>query len=129
MPLRKNPQILTEPLFASIAPSVPLRLEPPENPAKATGHRTLWGHSFRIAASAAASMARRPWVESWRGLIAASAPSAIQPSAVAGARYHSASITLVRWKSLVEVTMRIGQVRAGSNDGGNVRRARPGSTL
>src|ERR1043166_1880073 len=64
-----------------------------------------------------------------RGLIVASAPSAIQPSAVAGARYHSASITLVRWKSLVEVTMRIGQVRAGSNDGGNVRRARPVSTL
>src|SRR5436190_18876384 len=129
MPLRKNPQTLTDPLFASIAPRVPLRLEPPENPANATGHRELWGHSFRMASSAAASIARRHWVESTRGVIVASDPSTIQPSAVAGGRYHSVSITLVRLKSLVEVTMRIGQGRDGSKEGGNARTARPVSTF
>src|SRR3954469_16232475 len=125
MPLRKNPQTRTEPLFASIAPSKPLRFDPPENPANATGHRADCGHSFRIASSAAPRRPRRHWVESIRGAIVASDPRTTQPSAVAGRRYQSTSIALVRLKSLVEVTMRIGHEREGSNPAGNVRTARP----
>src|SRR4051794_870809 len=124
MPLRKNPATRTEPAFASIAPRTPLRLEPPEKPANATGHFADCGHSLRIASRAAPSNASRHWVESIRGGIVASDPSAIQPSAVAGARYQSTSIALVRLKSLVEVTIRMGQGRAGSNPAGNVRTAR-----
>src|SRR2546423_577709 len=125
MPLRKNPQTRTEPLFASIVPRTPLRLEPPEKPANATGHLLDCGHSFRIASRAAPSKPSRHWVESIRGLIVASGPRTIQPSAVAGARYQSASIVLVRPKSLVEVTIRIGQLRDGSNPAGKARTARP----
>src|SRR5438477_9389902 len=125
MPLRKNPQTRTDPLFASIAPSTPLRFDPPENPANATGHLADCGHSFRIASSAAPRRASRHWVESIRGAIVASDPRTIQPSAVAGARYQSASIALVRLKSLVEVTIRIGHGRDGSNPAGNVTIARP----
>src|SRR5256714_2397464 len=126
MPLRKNPQTRTEPLFASIVPRTPLRLEPPEKPANATGHLLDCGHSFRIASRTAPSKPRRHWVESIRGLIVASGPRTIQPSAVAGARYQSASIVLVRPKSLVEVTIRIGQLRDGSNPAGKTRTGRPG---
>jgi hypothetical protein len=55
----------------------------------------------------------------------ASGPRTTQPSAVAGDRYQSTSIALVRLKSLVEVTMRIGQVREGSKPTGKARTARP----
>src|SRR2546430_5459520 len=123
MPLRKNPQTLTEPPFASMAPRTPLRFDPPEKPANATGHFADCGHSLRMASSAAPSKPRRHWVESIRGAIAASGPRTIQPSAVAGVRYHSASMALVRLKSLVDVTIRIGQERAGSNPTGKVRTA------
>src|SRR5204863_10044279 len=114
MPLRKNPQTRTEPAFASIAPRTPLRFDPPEKPAKATGHRADCGQSFRIASSAAPSKPSRHWVESIRGAIVASGPRTIHPSAVAGFRYHSTSRALVRLKSLVAVTIRIGHVRDGS---------------
>src|SRR5438270_2520379 len=120
MPLRKNPHTRTEPLLASMAPSVPLRFEPPEKPANATGHFADCGQSLRIASSAAPSKPSRHWVESMRGAVVESDPRTIQPSAVAGARYQSASIALVRLKSLVEVTIRIGQEREGSNPFGNV---------
>src|ERR1051326_2771636 len=125
MPERKNPQTRTEPLFASIAPRTPLRFDPPEKPANATGQRADWGHSLRIASSAAPSNPSRHCVESICGAMVASEPRTTQPSAVAGLRYQSASIALVRWKSLVEVTMRIGQLRDGSNPSGKVTTARP----
>src|ERR1043166_8349228 len=120
MPLRKNPQTRTAPLLASITPRTPLRFDPPEKPANATGHRADCGQSLRIASRAAPSRPSRHSVESIRGGIVASEPRTTQPSAVAGLRYPSASIALVRLKSLVEVTMRIGQLRAGSNPAGNV---------
>src|SRR2546423_2792230 len=104
---------------------MPLRFEPPEKPANATGHRADCGQSFRMASSAAPSRPSRHWVESIRGRIVASGPRTTQPSEVAGARYHSASIALVRLKSLVEVTIRIGQVRDGSKPAGKVTTARP----
>src|SRR5438477_1375160 len=125
MPLRKNPQTRTDPLFASIAPSTPLRFDPPENPANATGHLADCGQSLRIASSAAPSRPSRHCVESMCGAIVASEPRTTQPSAVAGLRYQSASIALVRLKSLVEVTIRIGQLREGSNPAGKVTTARP----
>src|SRR6266850_8582596 len=121
--------MFTNPALASIAASRPLRFEPPENPAKATGHFAVWGHSLRTASNAAPNMPNRHGVESWRGLIVASDARIIHPSVSAGGRYHSASIGLVRWKSVVDVTMRMGQRRAGSKPGGNVRTARPVSTL
>src|SRR6202140_623255 len=129
MPLRKNPQTRTEPLLASITPTMPLRFEPPEKPAKATGHLADCGQSLRIASSPAPSIPRRHWVESSRGEIVASVPSTTQPSAFAGLRYHSASMMLVRLKSLVELTMRIGQEREGSKPGGDMRTARPVCTI
>src|SRR6476469_9362285 len=125
MPLRKNPQTRTDPLFASIAPRTPLRFDPPEKPAKATGHLADCGQSFRIVSRAAPSNPSRHCVESIRGLIVASDPRTIQPSAVAGARYQSTSIALVRLKSLVEVTIKMGQLRDGSNPAGNAKTARP----
>src|SRR4030095_8471039 len=125
MPLRKNPHVLTAPVLASIAPTPALRSAPPEKPPNATGHLADCGHSLRIDSSAAASIARRHWVESRRGLISASEARRTHPCARAGRRYHSASIGLVRLKSLVEVTIRIGQLRPGSNPTGNVNTARP----
>src|ERR1041385_2823410 len=125
MPLRKNPQTRTDPLLASITPRTPLRFDPPENPANATGHRADCGQSFRIAPRLAPSKPRRHWVESMWGEIVASGPRTIQPSAIAGRLYQSASIALVRWKSLVDVTMRVDQVRAGSKPAGKARTARP----
>jgi hypothetical protein len=80
----------------------------------------LWLLSLRIDSSAAARIARRHCVESRRGLIVASDARSTHPSARAGRRYHSASIGLVRLKSLVEVTIRIGQLRAGSKPTGKV---------
>src|SRR5256714_4858941 len=112
-----------------MTPRIPLRLDPPEKPANATGHFIDCGHSFRIASRAAPSKPSRHWVESMRGLIVASGPRTTQPSAVAGARYQSASIALVRLKSLVEVTTSIGQGRDGSKPAGNASTARPISGL
>ncbi len=127
MPLRKKPHVLTDPVLASIAPNSALRFAPPENPPNATGHLADCGRSLRMDSSAAASIARRHCVESNRGLIVASEARRTQYSARAGRRYHSASIGLVRLKSLVEVTTRIGQLRAGSKLTGNVNSARPRS--
>src|SRR4051812_7504255 len=108
-----------------MAPSTPLRLEPPEKPAKATGHRADCGQALRIASRAAPRSASRHCVESIRGAMVASEPRTTQPSAVAGRRYQSTSMALVRLKSLVEVAIRIGHVREGSNPGGKVSTARP----
>ena len=52
----------------------------------------------------------------------------IHPSAFAAGRYQSTSIGLVRWRSEVDVTIKMGQRRAGSKPGGKVRTARPVST-
>ena len=52
MPLKKNPHTRTDPLLASITPTIPLRFEPPENPAKATGHLADCGQSFRSCLTA-----------------------------------------------------------------------------
>src|SRR4029453_4891235 len=125
MPLRKNPHVFTPPVLASIPPTPPLPFPPPEKPPNATGHLADWGHSLRIDSSAAARIASRHCVESMRGLIVASAARRTHPSARAGRRYHWASIGLVRLKSLVEVTIRIGQLRLGSKPAGNVNTARP----
>src|SRR5437763_9810831 len=124
-PAQENPHTRTEPLFANIAPTTPLRFDPPEKPANATGHFAECGQSFRIASSAAPSNPSRHWVESIRGAIVASDPRTTQPSVVAGARYQSTSMALVRLKSLVEVTMRIGHGRDGSKPAGKARTARP----
>src|SRR4029453_247213 len=123
MPLRKNPHVLTAPVLASIAPNTALRFAPPEKPPNATSHLADCGHSLRIDSSAAARIASRHWVESRRGLIVASDARRIHPCARAGRRYHSASIGLVRLKSLVEVTIRMGQLRPGSTQTGNVNPA------
>src|SRR4029450_9118760 len=125
IPLRKNPHVLTAPVLASIAPTTALRFAPREKPPNATGHLADCGHSLRIDSSAAASIARRHWVESRRGLIVESESRRPPPPARAGRRYHSASIGLVRLKSLVEVTIRIGQLRPGSKPTGKVHTARP----
>src|SRR6266581_2488507 len=125
MPLRKKPHVLTDPVLASITPNSALRFAPPENPPNATGHLADCGHSLRMDSSAAASIAGA--IASSRGLIVASEARRTHPFARVGRRYHSASIGLVRLKSLVEVTTRIGQLRAGSKLTGNVNSARPRS--
>src|SRR5437868_3998275 len=119
------PQILTVPVAAIMALSSPLRLAPPEKPAKATGHWVDCGHSFRMSCNAAARRPSRQTLESRRALIVASVASTIQPSGMAGSRYQLASIGLVRPKSVVDVTIRIGQLRAGSKFGGNIMTAWP----
>src|SRR5438045_6517175 len=108
-----------------MAPSKQLRFEPPENPANATGQFLLCGQSFRTASKAAPNIASRHGVESCCALIVASEARIIQPSASAGGRYASASIGLVVWKAVVDLTIRIGRCTAGSKPGGSLRTAPP----
>src|SRR5206468_4452305 len=57
--------------------------------------------------------------------MAGSVASTTQPSFIAASRYQGASIILVRSRSVVEVTIRIGHDRAGSNPFGKKSNARP----
>ena len=125
IPLRKNPHMFRDCVWARAAPSHCAHFAPPEMPANTTGHCVDFGQSRCTTSNPAARSASLQPTESFRGRIVASVASTIQPSAVAGARYHGASEGPVCPASLVAVTIRIGQARRESKFGGSNNKRRP----